>query len=136
MGRGLVGREARTRRGRPRALRPEGRDRCRQAAARVDGRAVPARVAREAGSRHRATDPSRRRDEARRRDRRVARRRVMGAARPPARRPGWWPGWPKSAFDLVVASVRLIALAPLLGITALAIPLVLGRPVIFAQRPP
>jgi lipopolysaccharide/colanic/teichoic acid biosynthesis glycosyltransferase len=60
----------------------------------------------------------------------------MGDARPPARRPGWWPGWPKRAFDLVVASVGLIALAPLLGMTAVAIRLVLGRPVIFAQRRP
>jgi lipopolysaccharide/colanic/teichoic acid biosynthesis glycosyltransferase len=60
----------------------------------------------------------------------------MGDARPPARRPAWWPGWPKRAFDLVVASVGLIALAPLLGMTAVAIRLVLGRPVIFAQRRP
>ena len=47
-----------------------------------------------------------------------------------------WSGWPKRAFDLVAASVGLIALAPLLGMTALAIRLVLGRPVIFAQRRP
>jgi lipopolysaccharide/colanic/teichoic acid biosynthesis glycosyltransferase len=36
----------------------------------------------------------------------------------------------------VVASVGLIVLAPLLGVTALAIRLALGRPVIFAQRRP
>jgi len=36
----------------------------------------------------------------------------------------------------VATSVGLIALAPLLGMTALAIRLVLGRPVIFAQRRP
>ena len=60
----------------------------------------------------------------------------MGGVRAPARRPGWWPGWPKRAFDFVVASVGLIVLAPLLGVTALAIRLVLGRPVIFAQRRP
>ena len=36
----------------------------------------------------------------------------------------------------MVASVGLIALAPLLGMTAVAIRLVLGRPVIFAQRRP
>jgi sugar transferase EpsL len=53
---------------------------------------------------------------------------VMGSVR--------WSGWPKRAFDLVAASVGLIALAPLLGMTALAIRLVLGRPVIFAQRRP
>ena len=47
-----------------------------------------------------------------------------------------WSGWPKRAFDLVAASVGLIALAPLLGMTAVAIRLVLGRPVIFAQRRP
>jgi lipopolysaccharide/colanic/teichoic acid biosynthesis glycosyltransferase len=47
-----------------------------------------------------------------------------------------WSGWPKRTFDLVAASVGLIALAPLLGMTALAIRLVLGRPVIFAQRRP
>ena len=60
----------------------------------------------------------------------------MGDARPPARRLGWWPGWPKRAFDLVAASVGLIVLAPLLGVTALAIRLALGGPVIFAQRRP
>jgi len=60
----------------------------------------------------------------------------MGDVRAPARRPGWWPGWPKRAFDVVVASVALIVLAPLLGVTALAIRLGLGRPVIFAQRRP
>jgi sugar transferase EpsL len=49
---------------------------------------------------------------------------------------GRWPGWPKRAFDLVVASVGLVVLAPLLGVIALAIRLVLGRPVIFAQRRP
>jgi lipopolysaccharide/colanic/teichoic acid biosynthesis glycosyltransferase len=47
-----------------------------------------------------------------------------------------WSGWPKRTFDLVAASVGLIALAPLLGMTALAIRLLLGRPVIFAQRRP
>ena len=47
-----------------------------------------------------------------------------------------WPGWPKRAFDLVVASVGLIVLAPLLGVAALAIRLALGRPVIFTQRRP
>ncbi len=56
--------------------------------------------------------------------------------RTPVRRPGWWPGWPKRAFDLVAASVGLIVLAPLLGVTALAIRLALGGPVIFAQRRP
>jgi sugar transferase EpsL len=56
--------------------------------------------------------------------------------RAPVRRLGWWPGWPKRAFDFVVASVGLIVLAPLLGVTALAIRLALGRPVIFAQRRP
>jgi sugar transferase EpsL len=60
----------------------------------------------------------------------------MGGVRAPTRRPGWWPGWPKRAFDLVVASIGLIVLAPLLGVTALAIGLALGRPVIFAQRRP
>jgi len=50
--------------------------------------------------------------------------------------PAGWPGWPKRAFDLVVASVGLIVFAPLLGLTALAIRLSLGRPVIFAQRRP
>ena len=49
---------------------------------------------------------------------------------------GWWPGWTKRAFDLVAASVALIVLAPLLALTALAIGLLLGRPVIFAQRRP
>ena len=60
----------------------------------------------------------------------------MGGVRAPVRRPGWWPGWPKRAFDFVVASVGLIVLAPLLGVIALAIRLALGRPVIFAQRRP
>jgi sugar transferase EpsL len=60
----------------------------------------------------------------------------MGGVRAPTRRPGWWPGWPKRAFDFVVASVGLIVLAPLLGVTALAIRLALGGPVIFAQRRP
>lgn len=60
----------------------------------------------------------------------------MGGVKAPVRRPGWWPGWPKRAFDLVAASVGLIVLAPLLGVIALAIWLVLGRPVIFAQRRP
>lgn len=60
----------------------------------------------------------------------------MGDVRAPARRPGWWPGWPKRAFDCVVAAVGLIVLAPLLGVTALAIRLAIGRPVIFAQRRP
>lgn len=54
----------------------------------------------------------------------------------PSRRPGWWPGRPKRAFDCAVALVGLIVLAPLLGVTALAIRLALGRPVIFAQRRP
>lgn len=53
-----------------------------------------------------------------------------------APRPGWWAGWPKRAFDVAAASVALVVLAPLLGVTALAIRLVLGRPVIFAQRRP
>jgi len=53
-----------------------------------------------------------------------------------ARLTGWWPGWPKRAFDLVAASVALIVLAPLLGVAALAIRLILGRPVIFAQQRP
>jgi len=53
-----------------------------------------------------------------------------------ARRAGWWPGWPKRGFDFVMASVGLVVLAPLMGVTALAIWLVLGRPVIFAQRRP
>jgi lipopolysaccharide/colanic/teichoic acid biosynthesis glycosyltransferase len=60
----------------------------------------------------------------------------MGGVKAPARRLGWWPGWPKRAFDFVVASVGLIVLAPLLGVIALAIRLALGRPVIFAQRRP
>ena len=61
----------------------------------------------------------------------------MGDVRAPARRPGWWPGWPKRAFDcVVVAAVGLIVLAALLGVTALAIRLAIGRPVIFAQRRP
>ena len=60
---------------------------------------------------------------------------MTDGVRAPARRPGW-PGWPKRAFDFVVASVGLIVLAPLLGVTALAIRLALGRPVIFAQRRP
>src|SRR5229473_2125275 len=60
----------------------------------------------------------------------------MGDVRAPARRPGWWPGWPKRAFDVAAASGALIVLAPLLGVTALAIRLVLGRPAIFAQRRP
>jgi sugar transferase EpsL len=60
----------------------------------------------------------------------------MGGGRASARRLGWWPGWPKRAFDVVVASIGLIVLAPLLGVTALAIWLALGRPVIFAQRRP
>ena len=60
----------------------------------------------------------------------------MGDVRTAVRRPGWWPGWPKRAFDLVAASVGLIVLAPLLGVTALAIRLALGGPVIFAHRRP
>jgi sugar transferase EpsL len=60
----------------------------------------------------------------------------MRAVTATTRQPGWWPGWPKRVFDLVVASVGLIVLAPLLGVTALAIWLVLGRPVIFTQRRP
>jgi sugar transferase EpsL len=60
----------------------------------------------------------------------------MGGVRPLARRPGWWPGWPKRAFDFVAASAGLIVLAPLLSVTALAIRLALGRPVIFAHRRP
>ena len=61
---------------------------------------------------------------------------MTGGAGAPARRPGWWPGRPKRVFDLVVASVGLIVLAPLLGVTALVIRLSLGRPVVFAQRRP
>jgi sugar transferase EpsL len=60
----------------------------------------------------------------------------MGDVRTTVRRPGWWPGWPKRAFDLVAASVGLVVLAPLLGVTALAIRLALGGPVIFAHRRP
>lgn len=60
----------------------------------------------------------------------------MSGVRAPARRPGWWPGRPKRAFDFAVASAGLVILAPLLGVTALAIRLVLGRPVIFAQQRP
>lgn len=60
----------------------------------------------------------------------------MGGMKAPARRLGWWPGWPKRAFDFVVASVGLVVLAPLLGVIALAIRLALGPPVIFAQRRP
>ena len=60
----------------------------------------------------------------------------MADVRTPVRRPGWWPGWPKRAFDLVAASVGLVLLTPLLGVTALAIRLLLGGPVIFAQRRP
>ena len=60
----------------------------------------------------------------------------MDGVRAAARRPGGWPGWPKRAFDLVVASVSLIVLAPLLGVTAVAIRLALGGPIIFAQRRP
>ena len=60
----------------------------------------------------------------------------MTGVEAPPRRPGWWPGRPKRVFDLVVASVGLIVLAPLLGITALAVRLSLGRPVVFAQRRP
>jgi sugar transferase EpsL len=59
----------------------------------------------------------------------------MGRVKP-SRRPGWWPGRPKRAFDCAVALVGLIVLAPLLAIAALAIGLGLGRPVIFAQRRP
>jgi len=61
---------------------------------------------------------------------------VTGDVRAPTHRPGWWPGWPKRAFDCVVVAVGLIVLAPLLGVTALAIRLAIGRPVIFAQRRP
>lgn len=61
---------------------------------------------------------------------------MMDGVKAPARRPGWWPGWPKRTFDCVVASVGLIVLAPLLGVAALAIRLAMGRPVIFAQRRP
>ena len=61
---------------------------------------------------------------------------MIDDVRAPSRRPGWWPGRPKRAFDLVVASVGLILLAPLLGATAVTIGLVLGRPVIFPQRRP
>jgi lipopolysaccharide/colanic/teichoic acid biosynthesis glycosyltransferase len=53
-----------------------------------------------------------------------------------AGRSPWWPGWPKRAFDLAAASLALILLAPLLALTALAIALFLGRPVIFRQRRP
>lgn len=60
----------------------------------------------------------------------------MGGVRAPTRRPRWWPGWPKRAVDFVVASIGLIVLAPLLGVTALAIRLALGGPVIFAQQRP
>ncbi len=51
-------------------------------------------------------------------------------------RRGWWPGWPKRVFDLVVASIALVVLAPLLAAIAVAVRLFLGRPVIFAQRRP
>ena len=61
---------------------------------------------------------------------------MIDDVRAPTRRPGRWPGRPKRAFDLVVASVGLILLAPLLGATAVTIRLVLGRPVIFPQRRP
>ena len=60
----------------------------------------------------------------------------MGDVRTAVRRPGWWPGWPKRAFDLGAASVGLVLLAPLLGVTALAIRLALGGPVIFVHRRP
>ena len=60
----------------------------------------------------------------------------MGGVGAPGRRPGRWPGWPKRTVDVVVASIGLIVLAPLLGVTALAVWLALGRPVIFAQRRP
>jgi sugar transferase EpsL len=60
----------------------------------------------------------------------------MGDVRTLVRRPGWWAGWPKRAFDLVAASVGLVVLAPLLGVTAVAIRLLLGGPVIFPQRRP
>jgi sugar transferase EpsL len=61
---------------------------------------------------------------------------VRAGARGAAHGPGWWPGRPKRAFDVVVASVGLVVLAPLLGLIALAIRLALGRPVVFAQRRP
>ncbi len=35
----------------------------------------------------------------------------MGDVRAPARRPGWWPGWPKRVFDVAAASGALIVLA-------------------------
>lgn len=60
----------------------------------------------------------------------------MGDMTTSTRRSGSWPGWPKRAFDVLVASIGLIVLSPLLGATALAIRLALGRPVVFAQRRP
>jgi len=54
----------------------------------------------------------------------------------PKRRPGWWPGAPKRVFDLLAASAALLVLAPLLGVVAVAVRLLLGRPVIFTQRRP
>ena len=60
----------------------------------------------------------------------------MAAAGAAGRRRGWWPGLPKRVFDLLAASIALVVLAPLLAGTALAIRLLLGGPVIFAQRRP
>jgi len=60
----------------------------------------------------------------------------MRAVTATARRPGWWPGWPKARVRLRGGVCRLIVLVRLLGVTALAIWLVLGRPVIFTQRRP
>ncbi|HKW91838.1 MAG TPA: sugar transferase [Methylomirabilota bacterium] len=60
----------------------------------------------------------------------------MAGAGARGRRPGCWPGWPKRVFDLMAASAALLVLAPLLGLVAVAVRLVLGQPVIFAQRRP
>lgn len=55
---------------------------------------------------------------------------LMRLGTAPTSRPSWWV---KRAFDLVVAGVALIVLAPIMALCALAVLVESGRPVLFRQ---
>lgn len=51
-------------------------------------------------------------------------------------RGGWYESWGKRTVDLAVSAAALTLLSPLLGLVAIAVRLVLGKPVLFRQQRP
>ena len=47
---------------------------------------------------------------------------------------GWYARWLKRPIDVVLAAVLLIVLAPVMATVAVAVWIVLGRPVLFVDR--